>query len=51
MFPRLPGAFAVAILLSLAPATLRWWWGRSLSLLGDDPLLPERLAAPTAASG
>jgi Zn-dependent protease with chaperone function len=45
MFQELPGAPAAAALLALTPAALRWWWGRALARLADDPVLPERLAA------
>jgi heat shock protein HtpX len=27
------------------PAALRWWWGRALAALADDPTFPERLVA------
>lgn len=45
MFPQLPGALAAALVICVTPAALRWWWGRALVRLADDPLLPERLAA------
>src|SRR5258707_5109237 len=45
MFPELPGAWAAVVVIALTPAALRWWWGRALSRLADDPVLPERLAA------
>ena len=45
MFPLLPGGWAAVAAIALTPAALRWWWGRSLSRLADDPVLPERLAA------
>jgi Zn-dependent protease with chaperone function len=40
---RLPGA--ALVLLCLLPAAVRWWSGRTLKPLLDDPLLPERLLA------
>jgi Zn-dependent protease with chaperone function len=51
MFQQVPGAIAAAVLLALTPAALRWWWGRSLSRLADDPVLPERLATHTRRVG
>ena len=36
---------AAVLALALAPALLRWWWGRSLAKLADDPLIAERLHA------
>jgi Zn-dependent protease with chaperone function len=40
-----PGAIRAAALIALLPALLRWWWGRPLQRLGDDPLIAERLLA------
>ena len=51
MFQELPGAPAAAVLLALTPAALRWWWGRALARLADDPMLPERLAAHNRRAG
>ena len=31
--------------MALVPAALRWWWGRALAPLADDPAFPERLVA------
>jgi heat shock protein HtpX len=45
MFEQFPGATAVLILAICTPAALRWWWGRALAPLADDPVLPERLVA------
>jgi Zn-dependent protease with chaperone function len=45
MFEAVPGALIVALLLAVTPAFLRWWWGRSLVALADDPALPERVTA------
>jgi Zn-dependent protease with chaperone function len=45
MLAHLPGAPLLALLVAMAPALLRWWWGRSLARLADDPLIAERLAA------
>ena len=45
MFEHFPGATAVLALIVCTPATLRWWWGRALAPLADDPVLPERLVA------
>ena len=45
MFSQMPGALVAAFLVAVTPAALRWWWGRSLFPLADDPLLPERLHA------
>jgi Zn-dependent protease with chaperone function len=43
MLVELPfGRVALAV-LCLVPAAFRWWSGRSLLALLDDPLLPERL--------
>jgi Zn-dependent protease with chaperone function len=36
---------AVAVVVALIPAVLRWYWGRALGRLVDDPVLPERLLA------
>ena len=36
---------SVAVLLALTPGILRWYWGRALGRLVDDPILPERLLA------
>jgi Zn-dependent protease with chaperone function len=51
MFEDLPGGLVVALLLALTPAFLRWWWGRALVPLADDPALPERLAALNRRTG
>src|SRR4051812_37662004 len=45
MFGHLPGGPALLTFVALIPALLRWWWGRALKPLLDDPLFPERLAA------
>ena len=47
MFPEQSGTGAVVIVLALAlaPAGLRWWWGRALAGLADHPLAAERLLA------
>jgi Zn-dependent protease with chaperone function len=45
MLLQIPGGWAATVLISLTPAAVRWWWGRALSRLADDPVLPERLAA------
>src|SRR5829696_8009077 len=39
------GTALVAGLVALVPALLRWWWGRPLARLADDPLIAERLLA------
>jgi Zn-dependent protease with chaperone function len=41
------GASAVVVVLglALAPAALRWWWGRALAGLADHPLVAEQLAS------
>jgi Zn-dependent protease with chaperone function len=44
-------ASAVAVILALVPALLRWWWGRALIPLVDDPAFPERLAAHRLRTG
>jgi heat shock protein HtpX len=45
LFPDLPLATPVAVLLALVPALDRWWRGRSLVPLADDSAFPERLYA------
>jgi Zn-dependent protease with chaperone function len=45
MLADFPGSTVLAAALALTPAVLRWWWGRSLARLVDDPVLTERLAA------
>jgi heat shock protein HtpX len=44
-------AAGVALVLALVPAGLRWWWGRALVPLVDDPAFPERLAAHRLRTG
>lgn len=51
MFPHSPAALVAAVLLSLTPAAVRWWWGRPLVRLADDPILAERLAAHRRRAG
>ncbi|HVD94027.1 MAG TPA: M48 family metallopeptidase [Vicinamibacterales bacterium] len=41
----MPGTLVAALMIAVAPAVLRWWWGRSLIAFADDALLPERLHA------
>jgi len=41
----LPYSAPLAATVALVPAVLRWWWGRSLAPLADDPAFPERLVA------
>lgn len=41
----IPGGWAATVLIALTPGAARWWWGRALARLADDPVLPERLAA------
>ena len=41
----LPYSTPLAAVLALVPAALRWWWGRALAPLADDPAFPERLVA------
>jgi heat shock protein HtpX len=38
-----PGAVVIVLALAIGPALLRWWWGRPLARLADDPLIAERL--------
>jgi heat shock protein HtpX len=38
-------AFIVVLGMALTPAALRWWWGRPLARLADDPLIAEKLAS------
>src|SRR4051794_4960620 len=45
MFDDIPGVPFFTVLIALLPAALRWWWGRSLARLADDPAIAERLAA------
>jgi hypothetical protein len=45
MFSETPRTAAVAALIALLPAILRWWWGRALARRLDDPALPERMLA------
>ena len=45
------GAFIIALALALAPALLRWWWGRALAGLAEHPLIAERLQAHHARLG
>ena len=40
-----PGAVVIVLALAIAPAALRWWWGRAARGLADDPLIAERLHA------
>ena len=41
----LPYSTPLAAVVALVPAALRWWWGRALAPLADDPAFPERLVA------
>ena len=45
MLTQFPGMTAVLALIAVAPAIARWWHGRTLQRLADDPALPERLLA------
>jgi Zn-dependent protease with chaperone function len=45
MFTDLPGGWVLAVVIALAPAVLRWWWGRALGRLVDDAAFSERLSA------
>jgi heat shock protein HtpX len=41
----LPYSTILAAIVALVPAALRWWWGRALAPLVEDPAFPERLVA------
>ena len=41
----LPYSTPLAAVVALVPGALRWWWGRALAPLADDPAFPERLVA------
>ncbi len=45
MIPDFPGVTALLVSIALAPAILRWWWGRALLAHANDPALPERMLA------
>ena len=51
MFIDLPYSTPLAVVGALAPAALRWWWGRTLAPQVDDAAFPERLAAHRQRSG
>jgi Zn-dependent protease with chaperone function len=51
MFFQLPGGLTAAVLIAVTPAVFRWWRGRALAPLAEDPVLPERLAAHHARCG
>ena len=51
MFFQLPGGFTAAVLIAVTPAAFRWWRGRALAPLAEDPVLPERLAAHNTRCG
>ena len=51
MFFQLPGGLTAAVLIAVTPAAFRWWWGRALAPLAEDPVLPERLAAHNTRCG
>ncbi len=46
-----PGKTAVLMAIALAPAALRWWWGRRLLPRANDPALAERMVAMARRTG
>jgi len=51
MLTELPGVTGLLVLIAIAPGLTRWWHGRTLEHLADDPTLPERLLAAQRRSG
>jgi heat shock protein HtpX len=53
MFLQESGLAALVVVMALVavPAVLRWWWGRSLARLAEDPLIAERLQSHHSRAG